>query len=81
MDLTEEEDINKRWQEYIKDLYKRGFNDPDNHNRMVLIPLSCTMSQTSVHSSSGTLIPSDLIPSTYLSLPLYNRKGFDLDHT
>ena len=54
MDLTEEEDINKRWQEYIKDLYKRGFNDPDNHNRMVLIPLSCRMSQTSDHSSSGT---------------------------
>ena len=41
---------------------------------MVLI--TCTMSQTSVHSSSGTL--SDLIPWIYLSLPLYNRKGFDL---
>ena len=33
----------------------------------------------SIHSSSGTL--SDLIPWIYLSLPLYNRKGFDLDHT
>ena len=39
---------------------------------MVLIPASCTMSQTSVHSSSGTL--SDLIPWIYLSLPLYNHK-------
>ena len=46
---------------------------------MVLIPVSCTMSQTSVHSSSGTL--SDLIPSIYFSLPLYNHKGFDLGHT
>ena len=46
---------------------------------MVLIPASCTMSQTSVHSSSGTL--SDLIPWTYLSLPLYNCKGFDLGYT
>ena len=46
---------------------------------MVLITDSCTMSQTSVHSSSGTL--SDLIPWIYLSLPLYNDKGFDLGHT
>ena len=43
---------------------------------MVLIPASCTVSQTSVHSSSGTL--SGLIPWIYLSLPLYNDKGFDL---
>ena len=42
----------------------------------VLIPASCTMSRTSVHSSSGSL--SDRIPWTYLSLPLYNCKGFDL---
>ena len=55
MDLTEAKDIKKRWQEYIKGLYKRDLHDPDNHNRMVLIPVSCTMSRTSVHSSSGTL--------------------------
>ena len=46
---------------------------------MVLIPASCTMSRTSVHSSSGTL--SDLIPWLYLSLPLDNHKRFDLGHT
>ena len=46
---------------------------------MVLITTSCTMSWTFVHSSSGTL--SDLIPWIYLSLPLYNRKGFNLGHT
>ena len=46
---------------------------------MVLITASSTISPTSVHSSSGTL--SDLIPWIYLSLPLYNRKGFDLGHT
>ena len=45
---------------------------------MVLITASCTTSWTSVHSSSGTL--SDLIPWIYLSLPLYNCKGFDLAH-
>ena len=45
---------------------------------MVLITTSYTVLQTFVHSSSGTL--SDLIPWVYLSLPLYNHKGFDLGH-
>ena len=31
MDLTEAEDIKKRWQEYTEELYKRDVNDPDNH--------------------------------------------------
>ena len=31
-DLTEAEEIKKRWQEYIKKLYKKGLNDPDNHD-------------------------------------------------
>ena len=47
---------------------------------MVLIPVSCTMSRTSFHSSSGTLyIRSRLL--NLLSPPLYNHKGFDLGHT
>ena len=32
MDLTEAEDIKKRWQEYTKELYKKDPHDPDNHN-------------------------------------------------
>ena len=32
MDLTEAEDIKKRWQEYTEELYKQGLHDPDNHN-------------------------------------------------
>ena len=31
MDLTEAEDIKKRWQEDIEELYKEDFHDPDNH--------------------------------------------------
>ena len=31
MDLTEEEDIKKRWQEYIEELYKKDLQDPNNH--------------------------------------------------
>ena len=34
MDLTEVEDIKKRWQEYTK-LYKKGLNDPDNHDGVI----------------------------------------------
>ena len=34
MDLTEAEDVKKRWQEYIE-LYKKTLNDPDNHNGVV----------------------------------------------
>ena len=32
MDLTEAEDIKKRWQEYTEELYKKDFHDPDIHN-------------------------------------------------
>ena len=32
MDLTEAEDIKKRWQEYTEDLYEKDLHDPDNHD-------------------------------------------------
>ena len=32
MDLTEAEDIKKKWQEYTEELYKKDLHDPDNHN-------------------------------------------------
>jgi len=35
MDLTEAEDIKKRWQEYTKEPYKKDLNDPDNHDGMI----------------------------------------------
>ena len=35
MDLTEAEDIKKRWQEYIEELYKKDLHDPDNHNGVI----------------------------------------------
>ena len=47
MDLTEAEDIKKRWQEYTEGLYKKDLHDPDNHDGVI------TQSQTfwSVKSS------------------------------
>ena len=35
IDLTEAEDIKKRWQEYTEELYKKGLNDPDKHDGVV----------------------------------------------
>jgi len=35
MDLTEAEDIKKRWQEYRKELYKKDLHDPDNHDGVI----------------------------------------------
>ena len=36
MDLTEAEDIKKRWQEYTEELYKKDFHNPDNHNGVII---------------------------------------------
>ena len=35
MNLTEAEDIKKRWQEYTEELYKRDLHDPDNHGGVI----------------------------------------------
>ena len=35
MDLTEAEEIKKRWQEYTEELYKKDPNDPDNHDGVI----------------------------------------------
>ena len=36
MDLTEAEDIKKRWQEYMEELYKKDLHDPDNHDGVII---------------------------------------------
>ena len=35
MNLTEEEDIQKRWQEYTEELYRKHLHDPDNQNGVI----------------------------------------------
>ena len=35
MELTEAEDIKKRWQEYTEELYKKDFYEPDSHNGVI----------------------------------------------
>ena len=36
MDLTEAEDIKKKWQEYTEELYRKDLNDPDNHDGVII---------------------------------------------
>ena len=69
MNLTEAEDIKKRWQEYTEELYKKGLNDTDNHNGVVthLEPhiLECEVkkafgSLTTNKASGGDGIPAEL---------------------
>ena len=70
MDLTEAEDIKKRWQEYTEELYKKDLHDPDNHNGVIthLEPdiLECEVkwaldSITTNKASGGDGIPVELI--------------------
>ena len=35
MDITEAEEIKKRWQEYTEEIHKKDLNDPDNHNSVI----------------------------------------------
>ena len=69
MDLTEAEDIKKRWQEYIKELYKTDLHNPDNHDGVIthLEPniLECKVtwalgSITTNKVSGGDGIPAEL---------------------
>ena len=69
MDLTEAEDIKKRWQEYTEELYKKDLHDPDNHNGVItyLEPdiLECEVkwaleSITTNKASGGDGIPVEL---------------------
>ena len=54
MDLTEGEDIKKRWQEYTEELYKKDFHDPDNHDG-VITHLEPDISECEVKWTSGSI--------------------------
>ena len=69
MDLTEAEDIKKRWQEYTEELYKKDLHDPDNHDAVITHPepdiLECEVkwalgSITKNKASGGDRIPVEL---------------------
>ena len=69
MDLTEAQDIKKRWQEYTEELYKKDLHDPDKHDGVITHPepdiLGCKVkwalgSITTNKASGGDGIPVEL---------------------
>ena len=70
MDLTEAEDIKKRWQEYTEELYKKHLHDPDHYNGVITLLesdiLECEVkwgleSITTNKASGGDGIPVELL--------------------
>ena len=61
MDLTEAEDIKKRWQEYTEELYKKDIHNPDNHDGVIthLEPdileckVKCALGSSTTNKASG----------------------------
>ena len=87
MDLTEAEDIKKRWQEYTEELYKKDLNDPDNHNGVIthLEPdiLECEAkwalgSITTSKASGSNGIPTKLFPKLYPKRGCYQSAALNM---
>ena len=72
MDLTEAEDIKKRWQEYTEEFYKKYLNDPDNHNDAVthLEPdiLECEVERALGNITTNKTSGGDRIPATLFQI-------------
>ena len=68
MDLTEAEDIKKRWQEYIEELYKKSLNDLDNHDGVITFlephilefEVKRALGNITNKASGGDRVPADL---------------------
>jgi len=73
MDLTEAEDIKKRWQEYTEELYKKDLHNPDNHDGVItdLEPdiLECEVKWASESITTNKASGGDGIPDISLALP------------
>ena len=61
MDLTEAEDIKKRWQEYTEELYKKDLHDSDNHDGVIThletdileCKVKCALGRITMNKASG----------------------------
>ena len=76
MDLTEAEDIKKRWQEYTEELCKKDLNDPDNHDGVIthLEPdiLECEVKWALGIITMNKASESDEIPAELFQVLKYN---------
>ena len=55
MDITEAEDIKKRWQEYTEELYKKDLHDPDNHDGVIHHHLESDILECEVKWALGSI--------------------------
>ena len=70
MDLTEAEDIRKRWQEYTEELYKKDLHDPDNHDG-VITHLKPDILESEVKWALGSIIMNKASGDDGISVELY----------
>ena len=73
MDLTEAEDIKKRWQEYTEDVYKKDLHSPDNHNAVITHleadMLECEVKQALESITTNKASEGDGIPVELFQIP------------
>ena len=60
LDLTKEEDIKKRWQEYTEELHKKDLHDPDNHDG-VITHLEPNILECEVKWALGSILRTKLV--------------------
>ena len=70
MDLTEAEDIKKRWQEYTEELYPKNLHNPDNHNG-VLTHLESDILECEVKWAFGSITKNKASRSDGISAELF----------
>ena len=70
MDLTEADDIKKRWQEYTEELYKKYLHDPDNHDG-VIIHLQPDILECEVKWTLGSITMNKASGSDRISVQLF----------
>ena len=85
MDLTEAEDIKKKWQDYTEELYEKDLHDPDNYNGVIthLEPdileseVKWTLRSITMNKASGgDGIPVELFPVLWLLLSFPNLLAY-----
>ena len=70
MDLTEAEDIKKRWQEYTEELYKKDLNEPDNHDTVITY-LEPDIRECEVKWTLGSISPNKAVEVMELQLSYF----------
>ena len=75
MDLTEAEDIKKRWQEYTKELYKKDLHDPDYHEGVIThTHLEPDILECAVRRALGSITTNKLVETMEFQLSYFKFK-------